>query len=593
MSCTIRVKPACVPVDEPGQMSEPAVRNSSLRGSSLPNHGPGRNGVVLVLLTALTTIAVMGTVAVRSWYLELQRRVETVHPAVLEWSAESLRDRLEESRAAIAGLAQGAVAEVGDVGLGDHLREFLSNSATFSSVVLLNERGLVRDSIGKGAPLDSLLGLLAAKSATEASLAEALRAARLRRELATLEGTSIRLFAVDEQRAGVLASAPLMDARGGVRGSLHGVFGTAALSAALRTDLLGAGAIHLADEAGKIVAQAGEVMHSQGPLPPETLHASATPHLSAPWIGGGAWTVRSARPLGVLGLAVVAEQPILIAFESVLLAPTQMIAAGAVIAALFTLVGSLMGVRLTRHLQVLFDGIRAIKSSDFTARLSPNGVRGQLALIYDGFNEMGDRLMQERAIHEANVGAISKQNVGFQKQHQKLEKLSITDELTQLHNHRYFQEQLECETKRLARTNQELCILIIDIDDFKKLNDTYGHAAGDQFLRQLARVLKESVRETDLLARYGGEEFVVVTTGSSLDGAWLLAEKLRTNVAETSFIVDETKRPRSVTVSIGVAQYGHSRIELFTSADAALYRAKAAGKNCVVVAELHEEDAPE
>ena len=104
-------------------------------------------------------------------------------------------------------------------------------------------------------------------------------------------------------------------------------------------------------------------------------------------------------------------------------------------------------------------------------------------------------------------------------------------------------------------------------------------------MKQLAQILKESVRDTDLVARYGGEEFVVVATSTALDGAELLAEKLRTKIAETSFIVDETMRPRRMTVSIGVAQFGRSRTELFTSADAALYRAKDAGKNCVMLAE--------
>ena len=174
---------------------------------------------------------------------------------------------------------------------------------------------------------------------------------------------------------------------------------------------------------------------------------------------------------------------------------------------------------------------------------------------------------------------------GFQKQHERLTKLSVTDGLTELHNHRYFQDQLAKEIKRLGRNHEGLSILIIDIDDFKKLNDNYGHAAGDEFLKQLARILRESVRDTDMLARYGGEEFVIIATGTRLDGAQLLAEKLRTKIAETSFIVDETMRPRRVTVSIGVSEYVHSRTELFTSADAALYRAKAAGKNCVMVAE--------
>ena len=127
--------------------------------------------------------------------------------------------------------------------------------------------------------------------------------------------------------------------------------------------------------------------------------------------------------------------------------------------------------------------------------------------------------------------------------------------------------------------------MIIDIDDFRQLNDQFGHAAGDEFLKQLARILEEWVRDTDVRARYGGEEFVVLATGTNRMGAVTLAEKLRTNIAETSFIVDSSMRPRRMTVSIGVSEYNRSRTEFFTAADAALYRAKATGKNCVVAAE--------
>jgi diguanylate cyclase (GGDEF)-like protein len=163
--------------------------------------------------------------------------------------------------------------------------------------------------------------------------------------------------------------------------------------------------------------------------------------------------------------------------------------------------------------------------------------------------------------------------------------LSVTDPLTQLHNRRFFEEYLDREVNRLGRDGDSLCLLVIDIDDFKALNDNYGHAAGDEFLKQIAMTMKESVRETDLLARFGGEEFVVVSNGTDISGATVLAEKLRTSVAESSFIVDDSMRPRRVTVSIGLAQYNGSRTGLFGSADEALYRAKALGKNCVVRAD--------
>jgi diguanylate cyclase (GGDEF)-like protein len=126
---------------------------------------------------------------------------------------------------------------------------------------------------------------------------------------------------------------------------------------------------------------------------------------------------------------------------------------------------------------------------------------------------------------------------------------------------------------------------MLDIDDFKRLNDRFGHAAGDELLSRIARILNESVRESDLLARYGGEEFVILASGTDLDGARALAEKVRTTIAESSFKLDDSHRPLRVTISIGVASFSGNRKRFFLEADQALYRAKDAGKNCVVVAD--------
>ena len=142
-----------------------------------------------------------------------------------------------------------------------------------------------------------------------------------------------------------------------------------------------------------------------------------------------------------------------------------------------------------------------------------------------------------------------------------------------------------CEIRRVGRSGEPLSILLVDLDDFKQLNDRLGHAAGDELLAGIAHILNQSVRATDLLARYGGEEFVVLTPDTDLAGAQLLAEKLRTAVAEASFILDESLRPVRVSVSIGVARFAGNRKAFFNAADRALYRAKDLGKNCVVVDE--------
>ena len=135
----------------------------------------------------------------------------------------------------------------------------------------------------------------------------------------------------------------------------------------------------------------------------------------------------------------------------------------------------------------------------------------------------------------------------------------------------------------MTRSGDALSMLLVDIDDFKALNDRFGHAAGDELLMGMARIMNEMVRDSDLLARYGGEEFVVLTADTDLDGAYKLAEKVRTSIAETSFILDDSLRPTRITVSIGVAQFHGDRKEFFQNADSALYRAKAMGKNCVVL----------
>ncbi len=127
--------------------------------------------------------------------------------------------------------------------------------------------------------------------------------------------------------------------------------------------------------------------------------------------------------------------------------------------------------------------------------------------------------------------------------------------------------------------------MLIDIDDFKNLNDRFGHAAGDELLHGLALIMNATVRSSDLLARYGGEEFAVLAPGTDQKGVYQLAEKLRTAIAESSFILSDSMRLTRVTVSVGLSQFKNDRKKFFEEADRALYRAKAAGKNCVMTAE--------
>ena len=159
---------------------------------------------------------------------------------------------------------------------------------------------------------------------------------------------------------------------------------------------------------------------------------------------------------------------------------------------------------------------------------------------------------------------------------------AITDKLTGLYNRRYFDHFLDFEIKRSSRQKASLALLMIDIDNFKLINDTLGHLFGDKILNKLGDIIKSIIRETDLAARYGGEEFSIVMSNTGLEEATEIAERLRKAISEYNFEI--TYRP--TTVSIGIALYpldSTSLQDLLSNADRALYRAKHEGKNRVCV----------
>src|SRR3989338_1160093 len=166
-----------------------------------------------------------------------------------------------------------------------------------------------------------------------------------------------------------------------------------------------------------------------------------------------------------------------------------------------------------------------------------------------------------------------------------LQKLSVTDGLTGLYNHRYFQRRIKEEFIRAKRYNFPLSCLMIDLDDFKILNDTNGHQVGDRILTEFAKVLNNSIRQVDMAARYGGEEFVVLLPQIDTEGASNMAERFRVAIELHRFSVID--KPYTITISIGVASFPSDDVntdrDLLKGADTALYRAKNAGKNRVVV----------
>jgi diguanylate cyclase (GGDEF)-like protein len=182
-----------------------------------------------------------------------------------------------------------------------------------------------------------------------------------------------------------------------------------------------------------------------------------------------------------------------------------------------------------------------------------------------------------------NQAAVSVEN---QDLHETVQRQAVTDELTGLFNHRRFQEVMAVEVERARRYGHEMGLIMLDIDDFKRVNDTYGHIQGDMVLREVARVLRQSSREIDEPARYGGEEMAVALPQTDLEGAYRFAERVRRRIEAIELPLPNGRGGLRVTASFGVASLATAadmdKDALVAAADGALYAAKRAGKNRTV-----------
>ncbi|PHQ65752.1 MAG: diguanylate cyclase [Sulfurimonas sp.] len=175
------------------------------------------------------------------------------------------------------------------------------------------------------------------------------------------------------------------------------------------------------------------------------------------------------------------------------------------------------------------------------------------------------------------IGYISvRENITDRK---KLEVMASYDELTGVYNRSKFDFYMKGKFKYSKRYASNLSLLIFDIDHFKLVNDIYGHLAGDLVLKSIAQIIKESIRESDIVARWGGEEFAVIVANSNRQIACTLAENIRNNIQKHSF-----SKVSHITVSCGISQFKDydSCLALFEQADTALYKAKQNGRNCIV-----------
>ncbi len=236
------------------------------------------------------------------------------------------------------------------------------------------------------------------------------------------------------------------------------------------------------------------------------------------------------------------------------------------------------------HIQVdqagKYFGLRIKNTKSIQEILQEANIR--LSLINLDFDQMNQELIKTKMKLEDLTAELREKN-------KILNNLANIDGLTEIYNHRFFQNSLDNEINRAFRNETELSLLLIDIDLFKKFNDTYGHQVGDFILKEFSAVLKKEIRKYDTLARYGGEEFTVILPDTSAEEALAVAEKLRTAVDEYVFRDPQTNY--HITASFGVATArpvtddNFSKGNFINMADTALYSAKEAGRNRVALFE--------
>jgi two-component system cell cycle response regulator len=167
---------------------------------------------------------------------------------------------------------------------------------------------------------------------------------------------------------------------------------------------------------------------------------------------------------------------------------------------------------------------------------------------------------------------------------EELYKHSIRDPLTDMYNRRYLEEIFPRELANADRSNAPISFVMMDIDHFKKINDTYGHPAGDRVLLTLSKFFREHIRVGDLIFRYGGEEFLAILINSDAQAAYQIADRWQTDLENQTTKIDGDLV--NITISIGIAEYGKGRIsgnDVIHAADLALYQAKASGRNCISI----------
>lgn len=293
-----------------------------------------------------------------------------------------------------------------------------------------------------------------------------------------------------------------------------------------------------------------------------------------------------ARTSRNLGWSIVVRQPLDQALKPAHAMRDRLLALGLVAALAFGAVALHLARQFSRPIEQLAEAARRIERGDSEAVFPEKGQLTEVEQLGQSLRSMTRTLLaHERELEDINQSLeaqVLQRTEALAAANRELEQLATRDALTGVHNRRRFDDKLNECLEVAQRTAQGFAVLLIDADHFKKVNDTYGHPAGDAVLQTLARVLGETTRAVDFVARYGGEEFVILLPHTpDAVHAMAVAEKIRAAIADTAF-----PGPGRLTVSIGASLWQPADSDagsLIARADAALYQAKAAGRNRVVL----------
>ena len=344
----------------------------------------------------------------------------------------------------------------------------------------------------------------------------------------------------------LIVAVPVQGASGRLIGAFAAELNLAPLPALLREFAHdSSGTIRLVDDAGVLIASSRGV---SAPLMKTVLPRAALERLTKeggavlPFVGlGGRNVVGTLERVPQVSWAVVAELSTDSAFQQM-----RRFRDFALLVVLSLLViamacGYRFGLLIARPLDRLTQGAAEVAAGDLAVDLPEVG-GGEVGSLTTVFNHMVSRLREGRR----ELDAI---NETLRAKNEELERLSTTDGLTGLGNHRFLMQRLREEGVRSNRNNREFSVLMADVDNFKDYNDTFGHPAGDEVLRKVAAIVRDSTRTMDCAARYGGEEFAVVMPETRIVGALQVAERIRSRVAAEKF------PGRQITLSIGVAEF--------------------------------------